>query len=96
MSPSLPRSVRNALGEEPAEDLELWLEFHLNEHAETQEGDLDTIDYRFARIDYRMKRIDRQFDRMEALMTRMRWWTVGTIALFGTLITVLITVAEFF
>lgn len=33
---------------------------------------------------------------MNANMMRMMRWTVGTIALFGTLITVLITVAEFF
>ena len=38
---------------------------------------------------------DQHFDRMNERMRVMTRWTVGTIALFGTLITVLIAVAEF-
>jgi chromosome segregation ATPase len=177
MSPSLPRSVRNALGEEPAEDLELWLDLLLSERAvprdeyravqsrldglenevrhlrtdmedgfeqvdrrfeevdrrfeqverrfvqiqeqfevrfdqlnerferraeqvderfEAIERRFDSVDHRFDKIDEQFARRDQRFDAMNANMMRMMRWTVGTIALFGTLITVLITVAEFF
>jgi len=177
MSPSLPRSVRNALGEEPAEDFTHWLDLLLSERAvprdeyravqsrldvlenevrhlrtdmedgfeqvdrrfeevdrrfeqverrfvqtqeqfevrfdqlnerfdrraeqvderfETMERRFDSVDRRLDKMDAKIVRYDQRFDAMNATMMLMMRWTVGTIALFGTLITVLITIAEFF
>jgi hypothetical protein len=39
--------------------------------------------------------IDEHTDRMHEQMRVMRQWTVGTIALFGTIVTVLPTIAGF-
>ncbi|MFO8232549.1 MAG: hypothetical protein R6U20_07770 [Longimonas sp.] len=174
MSPSLPRSVRNALGEEPAEDFTHWLDLLLSERAvprdeyravqsrldvlenevrhlrtdmedgfeqvdrrfvqiqeqfevrfdqlnerfdrraeqvderfdrraeqvderfEAMERRFDSVDRRLDKMDAKIVRYDQRFDAMNATMMLMMRWTVGTIALFGTLITVLITIAEFF
>ena len=56
-----------------------------NRHAETR---FDGMNQRFDRIN---ERFDQVYDRMQA-QTR---WTVGTIALFGTLITILLAISQF-
>lgn len=59
----------------------------------------DRIDQQSAEFNQRLDQQSAQFnERLDALheQTRvMMRWTVGTIALFGTLITVLIAIAEF-
>ncbi len=37
-----------------------------------------------------------RFDRMHEHLASMTKWTVGTLALFGTLITILLTISQFF
>jgi len=56
-----------------------------NRHAETR---FDGMNQRFDRIN---ERFDQMYDRMQA-QTR---WTVGTIALFGTPITILLAISQF-
>jgi len=56
-----------------------------NRHAETR---FDGMNQRFDRIN---ERFDQVYDRMQA-QTR---WTVGTIALFGTPITILLAISQF-
>lgn len=43
----------------------------------------------------RFDRVNERFDQMYERMLVMTRWTAGTIALFGTLITVLLAIAEF-
>lgn len=129
MPTSIPRSVREAWGEEATEDFEQWLRETLRERAvprdeyrevlsrlDVLEHRLDQIDDRFDQIDQRFSRIDEhfaridehfaqinerfdyvheRFDLMHERMLVMMRWTVGTIALFGTLITILLAIAEF-
>jgi tetrahydromethanopterin S-methyltransferase subunit G len=47
------------------------------------------------RLDQQRSEFDQRLDAMHEQMRVMMRWTVGTIALFGTLITVLIAIAEF-
>jgi hypothetical protein len=37
-----------------------------------------------------------RFDRLHEFQGSMIKWTVGTLALFGTLITILLTISQFF
>jgi len=66
----------------------------------------EQIDQRFDQIDQRFEqqstqfneRIDGVHDRIDRLHEAMRVqtrWTIGTIALFGTIVTVLLAIAEF-
>ena len=174
MSTSLPRSVRNAWGEEPAEDFERWMDTilstravprdeyrevlsrldvldndvaHLRTNMEERFEEVDRrfkemnekfdhrfeqVDQRFSemnekfdhrfeqvdrrfkemneQIDHRFEQVDRRFEKVEGHLARMDQrldtmnasiiqmarWTVGTIVIFGTLITLLIAIAEFF
>lgn len=53
------------------------------------------FDERFSKINERFDYVHERFDQMnERLVSSIRW-TVGTIALFGTLITILMAIAEF-
>lgn len=53
------------------------------------------IDDRFAQINERFDYVHERFDLLQERMMVMIRWTVGTIALFGTLITILLAIAEF-
>ncbi len=130
MPASLPRSVRDAWGDEVSDDFERWLVETLQdravprdeyrevlsrldvlenemEHVKTDLANLRTdvqdlrseMNERFdrmdARFDERFDRMNERFDQMyDRMLVTMRW-TVGTIALFGTLVTVLLAIAEF-
>lgn len=57
------------------------------------------VNERFDRIqrdvNERFDRINERFDRMHEHMASMIKWTVGTLALFGTLITILLAIGQF-
>ena len=55
----------------------------------------DVMVRRFDMMDERMDRIHERFDTLYDRMLIQTRWTVGTIALFGTLITILLAVAQF-
>jgi len=55
----------------------------------------DVMVRRFDMMDERMDRIHERFDTLYDRMLVQTRWTVGTIALFGTLITILLAVAQF-
>lgn len=86
------------------------LDERLNRMGEHFENRFDQMDQRFNQIDQRFDNLSAQFDqRLDSLseqfndridrlheQTRvMMRWTVGTIALFGTIVTVLLAIAEF-
>lgn len=59
------------------------------------ENRLGMIEERFGVIENRLSGIEERFDQInERLLSSIRW-TVGTIALFGTLISILMAIAEF-
>ena len=148
MQTSIPKSVRDAWGEEATEAFARWFEQAVHKVAVPRdeyrevlsrldliEHDLSSIKERLDRVDSRLDRVDDRFDQMHAQFndrfdqthaqfndrfdqmyvqfndrfdrmndrfdqlheqTRaMTRWTVGTIALFGTLITVLLAIAQF-
>ena len=169
MPDSFPKSVRETLGEQAADDLSRWIDECIQERAVVRDeyrevlSRLDVleaevsgindrldrmeerfesrferiddrfaqiedrfaqIDDRFAQIDGRFDKIDQRFEqqsaqfhqrieeqgaqfnqridkvheRIDRLHEQMRVqtrWTVGTIALFGTIVTVLLAIAEF-
>jgi len=143
-----PKSVRETLGEQAADDLSRWLDERIQERAVARDeyrevlsrldvleaevsGTNDRLDrmedrfeQRFEQIDQRFDKIDQRFeqqsaqfdqrldkqssqfnqridtvnDRIDRLHEQMRIqtrWTIGTIALFGTIVTVLLAIAEF-
>jgi hypothetical protein len=51
-----------------------------------------TVDERFDRMNSEM---NERFDRMYEHMTTMTRWTVGTLALLGTIMTILMAIAQF-
>jgi len=50
---------------------------------------------RFDRMNERFDRMNERFDQMYERMTTMIRWTVGTLALLGTIITILMAIAQF-
>ena len=60
-----------------------------NRHIETR------FDAMNARLDQLGSRFDERLDRMNDRMLAQTRWMVGTIALFGTLITVLLAISQF-
>jgi flagellar capping protein FliD len=59
------------------------------------EGRFDQMEGRFNQMEERFNQMDQRIDRMHEQMRVMMRWTVGTIALFGTIVTVLLAIAEF-
>ena len=66
---------------------------------EQMEDRFEQMEDRFAhveeRFETRFNQMDERIDRMHEQMRVMMRWTVGTIALFGTIVTVLLAIAEF-
>lgn len=62
------------------------------------DGRLDRINERFegleTRLDERLDRMNERFDQMYRHITVMTRWTVGTLALLGTVITILLAIAQ--
>jgi predicted nuclease with TOPRIM domain len=54
-----------------------------------------TMDERFDRMNERFDRMNERFDQMYERMTTMIRWTVGTLALLGTIMTILMAIAQF-
>ncbi|MFQ6013937.1 MAG: hypothetical protein ACE5NP_00660 [Anaerolineae bacterium] len=50
---------------------------------------------RFDRMNERFDRMNERFDQMYERMLVMTRWTVGTLALFGTAITILLAIGQF-
>jgi len=63
-----------------------------NRHAETR---FDGMNQRFDSINQRFDSINQRFDQINERMLVQTRWMVGTIALFGTLITVLLSISQF-
>jgi flagellar capping protein FliD len=55
----------------------------------------DRLDRMEERFETRFNQMDERIDRMHEQMRVMMRWTVGTIALFGTIVTGLVAIAEF-
>lgn len=53
------------------------------------------VNQRFDLVHDRFDRMSERFDRMYERMGSMVKWTVGTLALFGTLITILLAIGQF-
>jgi hypothetical protein len=56
---------------------------------------LDVIDERFEQVDRRFEGVDAKLDRMNDRILSMTRWLIGLVALFGTLVTALLAVAQF-
>jgi predicted nuclease with TOPRIM domain len=54
-----------------------------------------TMDERFDRMNERFDRMNERFDQMYERLTTMIRWTVGTLALLGTIMTILMAIAQF-
>ena len=71
----------------------------INERLDRMEDRFEQIEDRFNQIDQRIDEQSVQFNqRIDQLHEQMRVqtrWTIGTIALFGTIVTVLLAIAEF-
>jgi tetrahydromethanopterin S-methyltransferase subunit G len=112
MPSSLPQSVREAWGEEVADDFADWLDHafevrtvHRDEYREVLSR-LDVLEERFdqmeTRVDERFDRVDDRLDRMGEKMDQMNdrilsmtRWLIGLLVAFGTMVTVLLGIAQF-
>lgn len=130
MAITVPRTVREAWGEEAAADFAHWFETILRERAVSRDehreilSRLDVLEHdvsdlkvevgelrremnerfdrmnaamneRFDRMNERFDRMNERFDQMYERMLVMTRWTVGTLALFGTAITILLAISQF-
>ena len=108
--PTTPTKLREALGEEALNELLLLLEEKSLDGRREILTRLDILEHDVAELktDFREfrrevnDRFDRmstefnnRFDRMHEHMGTMIKWTVGTIGLFGTLITILLAIGQF-
>ena len=64
----------------------------VDQRFEQMDGRIDAI---HDRIDQKGNEINARIDRLHEAMRVQTRWTIGTIALFGTIVTVLLAVAEF-
>lgn len=82
------------------------MERRLDERFEQVDQRFEQMNRRFEQIDQRFEQQNAQFneridavneriDRLHGAMRVQTRWTVGTIALFGTIVTVLLAIAEF-
>lgn len=55
----------------------------------------EQVDQRFGEVGGRLNTIDQRLDDLQVQIRRQIRWSVGTIALFGTIVTVLLAIAEF-
>jgi DNA anti-recombination protein RmuC len=55
----------------------------------------EQVDQRFEQVDQRFESMDEKLDRMNDRILSMTRWLIGLVALFGTLVTVLLAVAQF-
>lgn len=55
----------------------------------------EQVDQRFEQVDQRFESMDAKLDRMNDRILSMTRWLIGLVALFGTLVTVLLAVAQF-
>lgn len=55
----------------------------------------DRVNERFDRVNERFDRVNERFDQMYERMLTMTRWTVGTLALFGTIISIILAIGQF-
>ena len=68
----------------------------MNERFDQQSAQFDQrLDQQSAQFDQRLDKMNERFDRLHEQMRVQTRWTVGTIALFGTIVTVLLAIAQF-
>ena len=56
---------------------------------------IDAVNERFDGVNERFDAMNERIDRLHEQMWVRTRWTVGTIALFGTIVTVLLAIAEY-
>ena len=85
--------------EEHVEERLDLMEKHFEERFEQVDQRFEQIDQRFEgmeeRFDRRFEGMDEKLDRMNDRILSMTRWLIGLIALFGSLITVLLAIAQF-
>jgi septal ring factor EnvC (AmiA/AmiB activator) len=68
----------------------------INQRFDQQSAQFDQrLDQQSAQFDQRLDKMNERFDRLHEQMRVQTRWTVGTIALFGTIVTVLLAIAPF-
>jgi chaperonin cofactor prefoldin len=68
----------------------------INERFDKINERFDKMNQRFDKINERFGKMNERFDTLYTLMASSIKWTVGTLALFGTLITILLAIGQFF
>ena len=105
MPVSIPKSVREAWGEEATEEFLRWFDQAVLEVAVSKDefrqilSRLDILEHDMAEVKQELKDLRREmnerFDQMYDRILVMTRWTVGVIALFGTAVTILLALAQF-
>lgn len=67
----------------------------MNERFDRMNERFDRMNERFDGINERFDRINERFDQMYERMTSLMKWTVGTLALFGSIISILLAIGQF-
>jgi len=68
----------------------------INQRIDEQSAQLNQrLDEQSTQFDQRIDSVNERIDRLHEAMRVQTRWTIGTIALFGTIVTVLLAIAEF-
>ena len=54
-----------------------------------------SLDERFDKMNERFNRVNERFDQMYERMTSLMKWTVGTLVLFGSIVSILLALGQF-
>ena len=119
MAVQMRDTIRAALGEAAAAELQAWVEQIVAEKAMPRDeyrhviARMDVVEHgladvktdlrdlrremseRFDRVNERFDHMNERFDQMYDRMLVQTRWMVGTIAIFGTLITALLAISQF-
>ena len=103
MPARVPEAARRAWGDELVAEIVPWLEEIAREQAVPRDqyrADIrelrDKMNERFkARLDHRFDQMNERFDLMYERMLTQRRWLIGSIALLGTVISILLAIGQF-
>ena len=101
----MPRRVRDVLGEEAAQEMAEWVEAVVKERTVLRDEyrevlsrldrlEADVSDLKTEVRDLR-REMNERFDRLYDRMLVQNRWVVGSIALFGTVVSILLGIGQF-
>jgi tetrahydromethanopterin S-methyltransferase subunit G len=81
--------------DERFDHMEKRFDERFDERFEKVDRRFDEVDKRFDKVDRRFEQVTEQLDRMNGRTLSMTRWLIGLLVVFGTMVTVLLAIAQF-